>query len=481
MSNVSSEIQSKFDEKCACLKKVHDVDSATPVETRRTLLSIVAGWPIVSDVIDRIRIAGDRNVPLERRIFAALEAVFFPVSALTVVAMFVLPVLGWCGVPVSRLHQGGLGWAMTIFTSAAIGYLTNWIAIEMLFKPYYPTKRHFFAWITCGIWRQGLVPKNKNQIADVMGKEVAQKLLRPEQLANDLCAMAGEIIRNPNIISSLRNGVQHAIAAHDQEIAAFLAPKIETALREELNRLVTVDKVEEFWTAHIEPRLQSAETRDQIATIVIGALEKRSSSLASKAKPLIVGAIEKYVREGPLLVRPLAGLAGLIADVIVSRDFLEAGLRNWLKAPETVPALRDELLHFVGSVRDFVKSDESRGKIGTFVEEIRSTFKDYVSSYLEKNLVNVTGRLLNSESFWNSVTEMIPKFQPEIERLIRTEGMPIILENLDIQGRIKTAVDKMDVKEFHGMINEVAAQHLGAIQVLGFILGAIAGALTRLF
>lgn len=56
--------------------------------------------------------------------------------------------------------------------------------------------------------------------------------------------------------------------------------------------------------------------------------------------------------------------------------------------------------------------------------------------------------------------------------------MPLILEKLDIQGRIQSAVDKMDVAEFHGMINEVAAQHLGAIQVLGYLLGAAAGALT---
>ncbi len=371
---------------------------------------------------------------------------------------------------------------MTILTSAAIGYLTNWIAIEMLFKPYYPTRRHLFAWITLGVWRQGLVPKNKNQIADMMGKEVAEKLLQPEELANDLCAMAGEIIKNPNLVSSFRSGVQQAIAAHDQEIAAFLAPKIETALVAEIDRLVTIDKVEEFWTVHIEPKLQSAETRDRIATIVIGALEKRAPALAAKAKPLVVDAIRAYVEEkGGIVGTILTPLVGTIADSIISRQTLEDGLRNWLESPDTVPMLRDELLHFVGAVRDYVKSDESRGKIGAFVEEIRSTFKNYVCTYLETNLAHITDRLLNSESFWKSVVEMIPKFQPELERLIRTEGMPIILEKLNIQGRIKTAVDKMDVKEFHGMINEVAAQHLGAIQVLGFFLGAAAGALTRLF
>lgn len=59
-----------------------------------------------------------------------------------------------------------------------------------------------------------------------------------------------------------------------------------------------------------------------------------------------------------------------------------------------------------------------------------------------------------------------------------TKVVPIVLKKLDIRGRVTDAVDKMDVAEFHGMINEVAAQHLGAIQVLGYLLGAAAGVLT---
>jgi hypothetical protein len=35
----------------------------------------------------------------------------------------------------------------------------------------------------------------------------------------------------------------------------------------------------------------------------------------------------------------------------------------------------------------------------------------------------------------------------------------------------------MDMAEFHGMLNEIMAEHLGAIQVLGYVLGAVAGLL----
>lgn len=401
-----------------------------------------------------------------------------PVSFLTLAALIVVPILEWVGVPASRWFHGAL---VTIFVSAAIGYITNWIAIEMLFKPYYPTTRHPFAWITCGYWRQGLVPKNKAEVAGVLGEQVATKLLQPAKIADDLCSMVGGVLRNENVVGAIRDGVQNLVVTHDKDIASFLAPKIEAALVAEIDRLVTVEKIEDFWTDHIEPKLQSAETRDEIATLVISALERRAPTLAAKARPMVIAAIRDYVEEeGGMVGSILAPFAEVIADFFVSKKTLEGGLRSWLRSPDTVPALRDELLQFVRTVREYVKSDASRGKIGTFVEEIRSTFKAYVRNYIETNLADVAGRLLNSKSLWDGVVNMIPKFQPELERLIRTEGMPFIIEKLDIQGRIRSAVDKMDVAEFHGMINEVAAQHLGAIQVLGYLLGAVAGGLTLL-
>ena len=58
---------------------------------------------------------------------------------------------------------------------------------------------------------------------------------------------------------------------------------------------------------------------------------------------------------------------------------------------------------------------------------------------------------------------------------IKSTGKDIIIEKLNIAGRISEAVDKQEVAEFHSMINSIAAQHLGAIQVLGFFLVAIVG------
>jgi uncharacterized membrane protein YheB (UPF0754 family) len=67
-----------------------------------------------------------------------------------------------------------------------------------------------------------------------------------------------------------------------------------------------------------------------------------------------------------------------------------------------------------------------------------------------------------------------------VERGIRDIGTKAIVEKLDVQGRVKAAVDGMDMAEFHAMLNRILSEHLGAIQVLGYLLGAVAGLLLVL-
>lgn len=432
---------------------------------------------LLSDYKTKLHMAFDRQLPVEARAFAALECLFQPVSFATLIAAVTFAVSSRFGRPM----PAGLARVFPILLSAAVGYLTNWIAIEMLFKPYKRTWRHPFAWLTGGYWRQGLVPKNKDAIAVVMGEQVATKLLQPEKLADDLCSMVGGVLEDKSIVASVQDALQRLIGAHDKEIVACLSPKIEEALVAEIDRLVTAENIETLWNEQIEPKLQSEGTRDEIASILIGALDKRAPRLAAKVRPMVVSAIRNWVEEkGGMLGSLLSPLAEMLADAIVDKRTLERGLRDWLNDPETLPALRDELMQFVKAVRDYLKSPEAQAKVGGFVADIRAKFKEYLRNYLETHFAETVGGILHSEQLWQWAASLIPRFRPELENLIRTKGLPLIVEKLDIEGRIKTAVDNMDVEEFHGMVNDVAAQHLGAIQVLGYLLGALAGALLLL-
>ena len=72
---------------------------------------------------------------------------------------------------------------------------------------------------------------------------------------------------------------------------------------------------------------------------------------------------------------------------------------------------------------------------------------------------------------------MLPKAIAYIRDYMQSEGKDLIVQKLDIAHRIEDAINKQEVEQFYEMINSVAAQHLGVIQILGYILGAIIGAL----
>ena len=429
---------------------------------------------MLSGYKSKLGIACDRNRPGIVRVFAFAELVCQPASIASVVAALALAVLRRAGVwtPPAAVSD----WLVPICVSAAVGYLTNWIAITMLFEPYRRTWRHWLSWVTFGLWRQGLVPKNKARIASALAEQVSTRLLQPAKLAEDLCAMVGGALEDKTVVAAVQDALQSQIQAHDKEIVACLAPKVEEALVAEIDRLVTEDAIETFWDSQIAPRLQSEETRNEIAAIVIGALDKRAPHLADKVRPMVIAAIRNWVVEkGGMLGSQLSPVAETLADAIVDRRTVEHGLRDWLNAPDTVPALRDELLQFVGSVRAYLKSPEAQTKVGVFATDIRAKFKAYVRAYLETHFAATVSGILRSEQLRQWVVALIPRFRPGLENLIRTKGLPCVIDHLNVEGRVKAAVDGMDMAEFHGMLNQIIAEHLGAIQVLGYLLGALAG------
>ncbi|OPL08969.1 MAG: hypothetical protein AVO33_08650 [delta proteobacterium ML8_F1] len=67
-------------------------------------------------------------------------------------------------------------WLILGLVGAAIGYLTNVIAIKLLFRPLEPT----------GLFKiQGLIPKRKAEIARSVGETVAMELVHVEEIMED--------------------------------------------------------------------------------------------------------------------------------------------------------------------------------------------------------------------------------------------------------------------------------------------------------
>lgn len=420
----------------------------------------------------RWRILTDREPNRERRIFAALELFCFPMSAATVFVLLPAQVIALrAGVEVP-------GWCrqlLTVLLSAAVGYLTNYIALEMLFKPYRRSPRHPLSLLTLGYWKQGLVPKNKNKIGSELGRQIETRLLDPEKLADDLCALASDAMQSPELIGKIRDSAQTMLREHEQKIVAFLIPQIEHTLADAVARIVTRENLLMFWDREVAPKLRSEHTRELIAGNIVEGLRRRSPELVAILKSELRSISYEFLsRRLPFG----AGADTLSEGLVRFVDWrnIETRLRDKLGEDSTGRMIRDELQEQIEKFELSLKSPDSEARIDRLLTEARRKLNVFLASYLHETLPALAGEVIESESLWNWVeAELLPNIKPRLQSFLREHGRDQVVARLRLAERVSEAVEKQDVEEFHKMINSIAAEHLGAIQVLGYLLGAIVG------
>ena len=68
---------------------------------------------------------------------------------------------------------------LTPFITAAIGWFTNWVAIQMLFHPRVPKRVCFWQW-------QGLIPRRQLQLAQESAEIIEREILQQHMILNEI-------------------------------------------------------------------------------------------------------------------------------------------------------------------------------------------------------------------------------------------------------------------------------------------------------
>lgn len=144
-------------------------------------------------------------------------------------------------------HSNILSLASIPLISALIGYVTNYIAVKMLFRPHSPRRFLFLTF-------HGLVPKRQKQIAESLGRMIERDLLSHKDIqaallnsgsAEEATAFLNEqvdafvakfVASNPMVGMFLQGGIL-------DQVKTMLAAQLNEKLPEFMGRLV--GKVEE--------------------------------------------------------------------------------------------------------------------------------------------------------------------------------------------------------------------------------------------
>ena len=175
---------------------------------------------------------------------------------------------------------------------AGIGYITNWIAVKMMFRPLHPIKIGKFTLP----FTPGIIPKNQPKLAESIGNTISNNLLTDDDLKNVL--LSDEI---KNHISSSISNYLNSSNENQKSIQDLVCNYIE-----ESKYLYVIDKVETNISSSIYNTVLEANLGNIISEqIEIAAKEKLKGSMlgllggnaiVSSFIPAINEKIDEYIQ-----------------------------------------------------------------------------------------------------------------------------------------------------------------------------------------
>lgn len=158
---------------------------------------------------------------------------------------------------------------LMVFVGTFIGWITNYIAIKLLFRPYNEIN-------ILGFKIQGVIPKRRNEIALNIGQTVNSELISIKDITNTINSMeleveidkiVGDIVEkkikgdflgnypmlkmfiNDSIIEKIKGYIKSAIEDNKGDIVGIIIEKLEKEI--DFEKLIT-EKINEFSLENIE-------------------------------------------------------------------------------------------------------------------------------------------------------------------------------------------------------------------------------------
>lgn len=307
-----------------------------------------------------------------------------------------------------------------------IGYITNDIAIRMLFRPH--TAKYVF-----GIhipFTPGIIPKEKGRIAEAVGGVISENLMNKDVLEKYLLS--------EDMIGKVRSAVEEFIAIQQrnsetvvQFLEHYLSKEEIDAIAQNINHSITKQTYE---------KLADSSVGEKVAHIAIDHVAQKLT---------IDGAQELLSSIGGAL----GGLGGMAA-----------GLFGGNIVAKFLGMLREPAEHFLAKNINTMLRDNGEEIVSNMIGgEVDNFLNKSVSKLLEGHEEQLAQAVNTIESIYRSII---------------TEHLPKILDSIDISKIVRERINEMDVNESEKLIFQVMDKELKAIVWLGALLGLVMGSIN---
>lgn len=309
-----------------------------------------------------------------------------------------------------------------------IGYITNDIAIRMLFRPH---KAKYIMGVHIP-FTPGIIPKEKGRIAEALGGVISENLMNKDVLERYLLS--------DDMVGKVRFAVEEFIETqkyNKETVKEFLCHYLS---EEEMSAIS--QNVNESLTKQTYKKLADPSVGEKVAHIAIDQV----------AKKLSVDGAEEL----------LAGLGGAIGGL----GGLAAGLLGGNIVVRFLGMLREPAERFLAdNINNMLKNN---GK-----EIVSNMIDGEVEEFLNKPVCKLL------EGHDDQLKQAVNTVE-SIYRAIINDHLPKILNSIDISKIVRERINEMDVNETEKLIFQVMDKELQAIVWLGALLGLLMGSINCL-
>lgn len=309
-----------------------------------------------------------------------------------------------------------------------IGYITNDIAIRMLFRPH--TAKYIF-----GIhipFTPGIIPMEKGRIAEAVGGVISENLMNKEVLEKYLLS--------EDMVGKVRSAVKEFISTqqrNDETVVQFLGHYLS---KEEIDTFA--QNINQSITKQTYEKLADSSVGEKVAHIAIDHVAQKLT---------IDGAQEL-----------LSGIGGALGGL----GGMAAGLFGGNIVAKFLGMLREPAEHFLAKNINTMLRDNGEEIVSNMIGgEVDNFLNKPVSKLLEGHEEQLAQAVNTIESIYRSII---------------TEHLPKILQSIDISKIVRERINEMDVNETEKLIFQVMDKELKAIVWLGALLGLVMGSINIL-
>lgn len=314
------------------------------------------------------------------------------------------------------------------FIGGIIGYITNDIAIRMLFRPH--TAKYLFGMKIP--FTPGIIPKEKGRIAEAIGGAISQNLMNQEVLQRYLLS--------DDMTLKVRTSVEEFIEtqkSNQESVGEFLKHYLSEG---ELQMIVT--SVNANLTSQVHTKLSDSEVGRNVAHIVVE------------------NVVDKMKAMDPTEI--LSGLAGGLGGIKAAAATMFGG---------------SILGKFFSLLREPAENMLANNINGMLQKNGAEIVSNMIGNEAQTFMNTPVATLLEGKD------EQIKQIVNTVESVYRTiisEHLPRILESVDIAKIVRERINEMDVNETEKLIFQVMDKELKAIVWLGALLGMIMGSINVL-